>query len=319
MKRRTLFVLCVVLILAAIGVLAIVRFPRVPRGVPSKHIWGPLNALVVVTLYGDIEERATLEAYRELRRLAETFPLSLSLEYRHFQSSPLTRWGGARATELECATRVGKFWHYLDVAYASLGEAVSPRDFPSKLVIAPEFLASCRRDRAVKATVEADRADAQARGIVSAPAVLINGTRFDGVIRFETLRAVATDLFSQGGSARYVPIMGAEELWERFGGRIPPVVVDIRDTRAFIQSHIRAAQSLPITDVEKDRAALEQLAREHASTPFLVVVGDDSVVVEVMEFLTKSGVGVVRFEGMEAAERLSGFPLEGRETEEPFP
>ncbi len=310
---RPVFVsLALLVFLVAIGVSIIVYQGkwRTPVVAPTFHSRGPLNALVVVTLYGDPGNPISMEAYRMIRRLRDTFPLDLRLEYRHLLGSSLLNRQTLRARELECASRFGKFWTSLDLSLQfsdiqwPAAEAVA-----KKLDIEAEDFVSCLNDKAVAGAIAADSRDAHARGIRTAPAVLLDGKRFDGSLEFPTLWRLVTEKLSAQQTTRYVPRMSAEDLWERLNSNEPPALLDARAAPEYERSHPRGAIALPALTSVADSSTLEALVRPWKTTPLLVVIVEKQLGDELFSKLRSLGVSVMRFDDMDRVETMASFPL----------
>jgi SulP family sulfate permease len=56
-----------------------------------------------------------------------------------------------------------------------------------------------------------------------------------------------------------VTSIAPHDLWEELHGRIPPVIIDIREPREFKQGHIPQAQSNPIFKMISDTSELPQI------------------------------------------------------------
>lgn len=300
-RSRRIFLFC------AFGVflvaLAFVSVSRAAPRMPSDHIRGPLNALVTVTVYGDSEDAASFALLHEALLLSQTFPLDLRLEYRHAPRPALPSVGSSAATVLECAGRFGVFWKTLDSAVSS--DLPQSRSAPESVDAA--LWKSCLNDPSIQATIASDRADARVRGIRQAPALLLDGKRFDGSMRFDALRAAVTERLTAENTVHYVPMISAGDLWERVNEGRPLMIVDIRSKKDFTTLHLPAARSLPMTDSRIDSGTLNRVTAESAGQVLLVVDDGSDTQRAVLTALQRLGVSVMRFEGMEAAAKVPGL------------
>ncbi|GEM_PF-3841884 len=303
-NRRRLFL--------SLGVFAVVIasalflwFWRTPAGNPSNHVRGPLNALVVLTLYADPDDEESLEATRALLKLSETFPLDLRVEYRYLPQSLLGVRVAKNALVLECAIFSGKFWSTLAALVNSEAKLLVPRAAERSLASAPP--ASCPPTRELRATVAADEREARSRGLKRAPTLLVDGVRFNDQLTIATLQQRVTERLGARDTSQYLPIMGASDLWEQLNSPRPPVILDVRSPEEFVKGHIQGVQLLSIPAASVEPEALAQ-----ALTPFLgsllVVVDSGSAAEQRIAFLLRAlGHSVFRFEGMGEAAKIPGL------------
>ena len=311
-KRRSLFVFTAAVLLAA-AVWGSIWFWRLshypPSGLALPHIRGPLNAFTSITMYADPADARSLEAYLEIRRLAETFPLDLKVEYRHFPVSRFAWLAPGRARELECAGQFATFWSYLDLSLRALGTPwPSAHAVATALAIAPNSYTACVGDRHTAATVDADRRDGVLRGIDTSPAVLVDGKRWSGALTFAALRPVITETIAARNTRGYMPIIGAAELQEALIRHRGPLVLDLRSATAYAALHIIGAVSLPREQLFANPSGLDRILASLRPEQFVLIL-DDGDSGPVFDLFKMRGISAARFEGIDAAKAIAGFPL----------
>ncbi len=311
LRRKNIF-LCIGLCIVAFIAVVSWRWGvgQAAQGSPTMHGRGPLNALVTVTFYGDPSSRLSMEAYVEMKRLAETFPLDLRIEYRH--NVPGFRFGGIRRSqELECASRFGAFWRYLDLSMRSLDSAwPSSGAVAQKLLLPVDTYTACITDPDVAASIARDTQDARARGIADLPAVLLNGKRFTGPLSSSALQRAVTDAIALQQTSTYVPRIGAVDLWERQAEGLVPVIVDVRSKQRYHDGQINDAIPAPELAGSPDSDTVLRVMKPWLTAPLVVIITEpEKPRYELFTRLRSLGVSFVRFDDMEAARKIQGFTL----------
>lgn len=272
-------------------------FRQILPGSPSTHARGPINALAVVTLYGDVDDQASRSVALVLKLLSQTFPLDLRIEYRHATPRGLRRFvhgvrdeRGSSAARLECAGLQGIFWKTL--------HALAQR---TQL---PALEDACLSRRDIASIIEADRTEARSRGLGNPPQVLINGKRLDPPFDFEHLRDVVTAYLATQDTRQYLPVISARDLWERQNEDRTLAIIDVRDALTFLQGHLVGAVNAPIEMLKGDSDSARKIFESFSSQLILVVDEPQQPAVDELRGRKAEGYAVMRFEGMEAADKI---------------
>jgi protein-disulfide isomerase len=113
--------------------------------------------------------------------------------YQHMAFLSPESKGAAEASE--CAAEQGRFWEYHDKLFASQGSAGGfskdkLKTYAAELKLDPARFNSCIDSGKYSSTVENETASAQAFGITSTPAFLINGQPLVGAQPFEKFQQI---------------------------------------------------------------------------------------------------------------------------------
>jgi len=156
---------------------------------------GPASAPVTLIEFGDFQCPYCGQMEPVLADLAATYPKDLRLVFRHL---PLTSihpqaLGAARAAV--CASRQGRFWELHDALYqhqTALGEDAI-KATARRVGLDGDAFDACLANGRPELEVERDLNAADAIGIASTPAFLINGRFFGGAVPAETLKETIDD------------------------------------------------------------------------------------------------------------------------------
>ena len=125
--------------------------------------------------------------------LAE-FPDQVRLIYRDF---PLDFHAGARpaAEAARCAAAMGRFWEYHDLLFAAQPEFSREQlvGYAGRLGLDRAVFGSCLDGGRFAAAIDADIAEARARGVRGTPTFFVNGRRLVGAQPIEVFRDAVRD------------------------------------------------------------------------------------------------------------------------------
>jgi protein-disulfide isomerase len=162
----------------------------------ADHILGPKNAPVTMIEYGDFQCPACGAYYPLVKRLTEEASTTLRLVFRHF---PLQQHANAPITAdaSEAAALQGKFWEMFDLIYAhqadwsTVADAHSIMDgYAEKIGLDMIKFKSDIDSAAVKASVDADAAEALKIGIDATPTFFVNGKAIANPQSYDAFKAL---------------------------------------------------------------------------------------------------------------------------------
>lgn len=176
------------------------------RSVTENNTMGDPNAPIKIIEYGDFQCPYCLQFWQETEpQLIEEY-INTGIVYFEFRSFPIVGPESFTAAEgAYCAGDQGKFWEYHDTLFTNwTGENVG--DFThEKLIQYADSLAldiqvfeQCLNDGTHTATVEQDRADAEADNVHATPTFIINGNIVEGSQPFEVMKHIIEELLNNG-------------------------------------------------------------------------------------------------------------------------
>jgi len=166
------------------------RAPRVPRfdlaRAPAK---GKEGARVTVVEFVDYECPHCLHAQSVLQQLVDAYPNEVRVYFKHFPLSGNTHARQA-AESAVAAHQQGKFWPFNDQLWLA-SHSLTPAAIEKAAKTVGLDVALWRKaaaSDAVKARVEADKAEGRERGITGTPAIYLNGRRYADPLDLASLR-----------------------------------------------------------------------------------------------------------------------------------
>jgi protein-disulfide isomerase len=166
--------------------------PELAKPVDERdHMRGTAAASVTLVEYGDYASSACRDAEWIVKAILQVMPAELCVVFRHFPLRAAHPQAQHAAEAAEAAGAQGKFWDMHDFLFerqAHLG------DFDLLRYGAEIGLNTARYNDELMREVYASRVHADLisgiqSGVTDAPTFFINGTRYDGMIRLETLLA----------------------------------------------------------------------------------------------------------------------------------
>jgi protein-disulfide isomerase len=149
---------------------------------------GPADALVTIELFADLQSPVSRPAMAVLNAVTARYQSEVRLQFRNFPLAFHTQ--AARVHEAAMiAARGGRFWEFA----ASLLDHPDTVREPDLIALAgrvgldEQAFAGALRDHRYAPRVDADREEADRRGIHGSPAIVVNGKRIDGVPSLQTL------------------------------------------------------------------------------------------------------------------------------------
>jgi protein-disulfide isomerase len=146
--------------------------PRPPKGNP--------DASIVVQEFSDLQCPACKDAHSTTKEILEEFGDEIMLEYYHF---PLDYHLMAKeaAEAAECANDLGKFWEFVDIAFANSPnlENKALKQYADILGLDREKFDACLDSGAKRDIVEMDKREGINKGVQGTPTFFINGKKLN--------------------------------------------------------------------------------------------------------------------------------------------
>lgn len=150
--------------------------PKPPR--PTK---GNPKAQVTVEEFGDFQCPACGAAYPLFKQLQEKYGERTLWKYYHFPLTQIHPFAFNASLASECANDQGKFWEYHDLLYENQTRLTNGdlNTYAQQLGLKIESFKACYKSRTKTATVRADMAFGDSKGINSTPSIVLNGQIVD--------------------------------------------------------------------------------------------------------------------------------------------
>ncbi len=180
MKRLTLATLAAsTLVLAACvdttGISAELSSP--PKGNP--------NAIVVVQEFADIQCPACQTAHTTVNMpLVEKYGSQIRFDFMHFPLRNIHRFALDLAEASECAADQGKFWEFLDAAYANQKDLKkgSVQEWAGSLKIDMSLFGRCTASHIKRKAILAEYERGAAMGVQGTPTYFVNGQKVPATV-----------------------------------------------------------------------------------------------------------------------------------------
>ena len=145
------------------------------------HVRGPADANVTIVEYSDFQCPACGMAEPIIKQVLAAYPTQVKFVYKDYPL-PFHTYAQKAAEAAECAGLQGKYWEMHDVLFDNQN-ALSADDlkgYAVELGLDTVKFNACLDTDAMKADVEADMAEAKAKGITATPSFFINGRKIVG-------------------------------------------------------------------------------------------------------------------------------------------
>lgn len=166
----------------------------------SRKAAGNPTASVTVVEYGDLQCPSCKSAYTILNQpLLQKYGSKIRFEFRHFPIRTIHQYAFEAAQASECAADQGKFWEFVDLAYAHQEDLNSDalRTWAKTLSLDEALFDRCVRSEIKGDTIMSDYDQGKQIGVQGTPTFLVNGVRVQSTM--EDLSA-AIDAALAGGS-----------------------------------------------------------------------------------------------------------------------
>jgi protein-disulfide isomerase len=166
--------------------------PRLTKPVDARdHIRGNAAAAATLVEYGDYASPACRDAESIVKAILQIMPAELCVVFRHFPLRQVHPQAQHAAEAAEAAGVQGKFWDmhdYLFERQRHLGDAELLR-YGAEIGLNTDRYNDELMREVYASRVHADLIGGIQSGVTDTPTFFINGTRYDGSLRFETLLA----------------------------------------------------------------------------------------------------------------------------------
>ncbi|WP_079977716.1 formate/nitrite transporter family protein [Halococcus sediminicola] len=159
------------------------------------HVRGPDDARLTLVLYGDFGSSECGEIYTVIEEVREQLGSQLQYVYRHFPLTELHPNAKHAAEAAEAAATQERFWEMYDRLYEHQG-AIGETDLTEHakaLELDTEQFAADLDDHRHEERVREDFQEGLDRGVNRAPALFINGERYEGQHTVEALHRALTE------------------------------------------------------------------------------------------------------------------------------
>lgn len=149
-----------------------------PETSKTPHPLTNPNAAVTVIEYGDLQCPACQAAQLGIvQPLLQQFDNQIRFEFRQFPLSTIHRFALEAAQASECAADQGKFWEFIDLAYAKQNELSSEalRDWAEELTLDGDLFDRCIRSKMKRDIVMSEYKEGQSKGVGGTPTFFVNG------------------------------------------------------------------------------------------------------------------------------------------------
>jgi protein-disulfide isomerase len=151
---------------------------------------GPESARVVIAEFSDFQCHYCRAAQPSLKRILETFPNEVRLEYKHFPLE-MHEYSFQAAQAANCAGEQNAFWKMHDALFrVERFSDTTIKDIAKSLPLDVSVFDQCLLSKDARRTVLADIAEANGLGVQGTPTLIVNGKPFRGNPTFEALKAV---------------------------------------------------------------------------------------------------------------------------------
>ena len=146
-----------------------------------KPVFGNPQAAVKVVEFSDVQCPACKSAYSTVEQIKSEFKDRISFEYYHYPLRVVHPYAQKAAEAVECANDQGKFWEYLDVAFAQSPhlQKKNLKIVAGQVGLDTEKFNACLDSGAKRKVVEGDIKLGDVRGIQGTPTFFINDKLLD--------------------------------------------------------------------------------------------------------------------------------------------
>lgn len=167
---------------------------RTPKGNP--------NAAVLVEEFADLQCPACAAAHTQVAApLLDKYGSQIRFEHKHFPLRSIHRYALDAAEMSECAADQGKFWEFVDIAFANQQDLDEEAlvEWAQEIGIDATAAERCWKSHSKRDVVLADYKEGRDRDVGGTPTFFVNGERVD--TGFDTL-SDAIDAALQGTMMR---------------------------------------------------------------------------------------------------------------------
>ncbi|MGH9522673.1 MAG: thioredoxin domain-containing protein [Terriglobales bacterium] len=167
---------------------------------PDSHVFDNVQSPVTFVEFGDLECPACAAAYPTIRDLRAQYGDRVRFVFRHYPFPQMHPFALKAAVASECAAQQGKFWQFVDRAYAANGDLAVPslERYAGELGLDTQAFHQCLASDATLPIVERDQADGLALGVRATPTFFVGQRKIEGALSaYQFSALLAEDLSKQ--------------------------------------------------------------------------------------------------------------------------
>jgi protein-disulfide isomerase len=171
------------IVLASVSLLALAACGVDTTGLSpesSRTATGNVSSGIIFTEYADMQCPACQAAYDLINKpLLAKYGSKVRFEFKHFPLKNIHRYAFEAAQASECAADQGKFWEFIDLAYAKQKSLSSTalREWATELKLDGALFDRCVSSGIKEKVVNDDFAQGSKIGVDSTPSFFVNGKR----------------------------------------------------------------------------------------------------------------------------------------------
>lgn len=179
-KAKNITFFCLGIIIIAVLFL-IFQKPDYPDTFTAKPIKGNHDASVKIVEFSDLQCPACGAAHPVVKKIMGEYETKVSLEYKHFPLTSIHLFAFDAAVASECANDQGKFWEYIDIAFANQNalQKKNLKTYAEQIGLNTETFDACLASGVKKKYVSADMNEGIGKNVQSTPSFFINGKPLD--------------------------------------------------------------------------------------------------------------------------------------------
>jgi len=141
----------------------------------KDHIRGAKNAKVTIIEFSDIECPFCQRFHDTMNQVMEKYGDEVRWVYRHFPLESIHPYARPAAIASECAAEQGKFWEFVDEAFADQSQVSDLKALAKKVGLNSSKFDTCLDSKKYDADVTADMQDGEAAGVQGTPFSIVLG------------------------------------------------------------------------------------------------------------------------------------------------
>lgn len=155
--------------------------PSYPDIATPKPVFGDPNAAVKIVEFSDLQCPACKAAHPVVQQIKEEFGSNISFTYYHFPLRAIHPFAQKAAEAAECANDQGRFWEYIDAAFAVSPELKKStlKRIATDLGLDTEKFNACLDSGAKYKIVEGDYRFGLTKDVQGTPTFLVNGRKLE--------------------------------------------------------------------------------------------------------------------------------------------
>ncbi len=187
-KSVKYFLWILVILIIGYAVFKLVTKPKYPEIFTPKAILGNQSARVSIVEFSDLQCPACARAHPVLKQIYGEYKNDVRIEFYHYPL-PIHEFGEISAEASECANDQGKFWDFVEFAYASQKD-LSPKGLKriaQQIELNTTLFNACFDSGVKRGIVLIDVREGNLRNIQGTPTFFVNGKEL-GDWRYENFK-----------------------------------------------------------------------------------------------------------------------------------